>query len=610
MIAEAGALAGAGSFAAPAAVVFAISILATWLVRRIAHQRGWVEQPRADRWHKVPRAKLGGVAIFIALAAGLAVFAPARGQVLSLALLATFMFGVGLADDFVSLRPQTKLVLQIAAALTLYLAGYHFYAQAPFWMDLAFVLLWVVGITNAMNLLDNMDGLAAGVAVIAGSFRFLLYLTDGNPDGAMLSAIFVGAVAGFLVFNFSPASIFMGDSGAFLIGFFLAAINLTTAQMYAKNLISILLFPVLVLAIPIFDTTLVSVVRWFSRRHISQGGSDHSSHRLVAVGLTERSAVLILYGISIASGLVAFVLYRVGFSYALLGAALVILGLILFGIFLGSVAVYPSDRVPSEAAAGARPAISLATEVLFKRSMLWIVVDVLTILLAYYAAYLLRFGGTFEWPAQFGRFSQSAPIVVAAVLVALFARGLYRSEWRHFSLHEVRIIVVGVVAGLVTAVLLVTYLYRFEGYSRSVFILAGGAAVLALAGSRAFVRTLADAVRPGGAAGQRVLIYGAGAAGELALAEIQMNRALDQVVVGYVDDDVFKQRSSIRGMPVLGGLDALPLLVKRHRIGAIVVSSGKIGPERLARLEAIAGEAGLSVFRVSIDMVPMKRRGV
>jgi len=594
-------------YALPAAIVFGISVLATWIVRRLAQQRGWVEQPRPDRWHRVPRAKLGGVAIFIALMAGMALFAPARGQVLGLALLATFMFGVGLADDFVSLRPQTKLVLQIAAALTLYLVGYHFYAEAPFWLDLAFVLLWVVGITNAMNLLDNMDGLAAGIAVIAGGFRFLLYLTDGNPDGALLSAIFVGAVAGFLVFNFSPASIFMGDGGAFLIGFFLATINLTTTQTYAKSLISILLFPVLVLAIPIFDTTLVSVVRWFSGRRVSQGGADHTSHRLVAVGLSERQAVLILYGIAVASGVVAYVLYRVGFSYALLGVALVTLGLVLFGIFLGSVAVYPSDRLPTEVAAGARPTFSLATEVLFKRSMLWIVVDVLTILLAYFAAYLLRFGGTVEWTRQSSLFVQSAPIVVAAVLVALFARGLYRSEWRHFSLYEVRIIVVGVVAGLVTTVLLVTYLYRFEGYSRSVFVLTGGAAVLALAGSRAFVRTLADALRPGREAGQRVLIYGAGAAGELALAEIQMNRALDQVVVGYLDDDVFKQRSSIRGMPVLGGLDALPLLVKRHRINAIVVSSGKIGSDRLGRLAEIADEAGLSVFRVSISMVPMKR---
>ena len=596
------------SYALIAAAVFGMSVLATWAVRTAAIRRGWVEQPRSDRWHKVPRAKLGGVGIFIALMFGLRLFTPLAPSVMGLALLSAFMFGVGLIDDFIRIRPQAKLVAQLAAALTLFFIGFHFDAASPFVVDLLLVLFWVVGITNAMNLLDNMDGLAAGVAVIAGFFRFLLYYSAGNAEGALLSVVFMGAVAGFLLFNFSPASIFMGDCGSFLIGFFLAALNLSTAETYASGLLSVLIFPVLVLAIPIFDTALVSVVRYFSGRRVSAGGADHISHRLVAVGLTERRAVLILYAMSFAGGLIAYAMYRVGFSYALFAAALVLLGLVLFGIFLSSVSVRPQGDLP--AIAPGRHGFALVTEFMYKRSLLWILVDVLAIMVAYYVAYLLRFGGTFEWERQFRLFATSLPLTVTAILVALFARGLYRSEWRHFSLHEIKVIVVGVSMGILVTVLLLTYIFRFVGYSRAVFVLAWGAAILTLSGSRVFVRMLADELRPGGVGGRRVLIYGAGAAGELALTEIQMNPTLDQVAVGFVDDDAFKHRTSIRGVPVLGGSDALLFLVKKHSIDAVVVSTAKIDVERLAKLEALADQGGFDVYRVTVDMVPMKRTAI
>ncbi len=587
-----------------ALTVFAISVVATWAVRKVAERRGWVDEPRPDRWHRAPRAKLGGVAIFIALMGGLWLFTPVTPTRLGLALLSTFLFGVGLVDDFIGLRPQTKLVAQLAAALTLFFIGFHFNAGWPFALDLFLVLFWVVGLTNAMNLLDNMDGLAAGVAIIAAVFRVLLDAGAGHTDAALQGVVLAAAVAGFLVFNFSPASIFMGDCGSFLIGFFLAAMNLTTSQTYAGSVLSVLLFPVVVLAIPIFDTAFVSVVRYFSGRPVSAGGADHLSHRLVAVGLSERRAVLILYGLSCTSGLVAYLMYRLGFSYALLAAALVLLGLLLFGVFLGSVKVYPEELVPADAPAPER--VTLVTEWRYKRATLWMLVDLLTVMVAYYLAYLLRFGGTFEWERQFRLFATSVPVTAAAVLVALFARGLYRTEWRHFSLHEIRAVVAGVTIGVGVTVLLITYIFRFYGYSRAVFVLTWGAAILMLVGSRVFVRALADELRPP-PRGRRVFIYGAGAAGELALTEIQMNPALDQVAVGLLDDDVFKHRTTIRGVPVLGGLDALPFLAKKHAIEAVVVSTAKIPAERLARLEGLAGRLGLEVYRVSVNMVPLER---
>ena len=285
---------------------------ATWGVRLCALQFGWVEQPRADRCVHRPTARFGGIGILAGLAVAVSVSPHIPEQLVGLSLLAIGMFTIGLVDDVIGLRPQSKLVTQIGAGVLLYLVGFRFNASLPWAVDFFIVLVWVVAITNAMNLLDNMDGLAGGIAVIAGLFRLALYLSDGNQSGALLSAAFVGAVSGFLIFNFSPASIFMGDCGSFLIGFVLAALNLTTRQMYAKSLVAILLFPALYSQ---FRSSIRRLSRSSggSRGGVSVRGADHTSHRLVAVGLSERQAVLVLYAISIASGGLAYTLYRVGF---------------------------------------------------------------------------------------------------------------------------------------------------------------------------------------------------------------------------------------------------------------------------------------------------------
>ncbi len=585
---------------------FAVSAVATWLVREQARRRGWMVVPRPDRWHQQPTALFGGVAIFVALAAGLVFLTPFRHPLPALLLLTTGMFLVGLADDAWELRPQAKLVAQLASGLFLHLLGFHFNAELPWLMDLAIVVFWVVAVTNAMNLLDNMNGLCAGVAVIAAVFRWLFYVQDGNAAGAQMSAIFLGAVAGFLIFNFPRASIFMGDSGSFVIGFMLAALNLTSSEAYSKGLLSILFFPVLVLAIPIFDTTFVSVVRWFSGRAVSQGGRDHTSHRLVAVGLSETTAVLILYAISIASGSVAFVLYQAGFSYALFVAALLVMGLVLFGIVLASVKVYPEDEVTWDAARRARGGFTLATDFQYKRLVLWVLVDTLTLLLAWYSAFAVRFGESPAWATELERFMDSAAVAVASVLLGLFVQGLYRTDWQHFSLHEVRAIVAGTALGIAATLVALTVAEGLGSYPASVFVIAFGATVLMLAGSRLFVRTLADWLRRHPVDAERILIYGAGVGGELALREIRNNAGLAKRPVGFIDDDRLRRGMTIHGVPVLGGLSELERLVARHRIAAIVVSTGKITNAHQRRLLELSRTHNVAVYRIQIAMVPFE----
>ena len=195
------------------------------------------------------------------------------------------------------LKASTKLVIQIALASVLLAFGFRLNWTVSLTLDTMLTLVWVVGMTNAFNLLDNMDGLCAGIAVIVGA-ALLVDLMPVHPGTetffqVQYLALLLGAVAGFLVYNAHPASIFMGDSGSLLLGLSFAALTLSHAQSVAakSNLLSIVAAPVLVLLIPILDTTLVTVSRLLSGRAPSEGGRDHSSHRLVAIGLSERAAV-------------------------------------------------------------------------------------------------------------------------------------------------------------------------------------------------------------------------------------------------------------------------------------------------------------------------------
>ncbi len=425
-----------------AAQTFVLSAALTWLVRGLARRRGWLAPPRPDRWHREPTALHGGVGIFAAFALGLLsnlAWSPFLGALLGVT---TVMFLTGLVDDTADIRPQTKVVLQVAGGLLLYAADFHFNDAFPWWLDMGIVVFWVVAITNAMNLLDNMNGLAAGTAVIAGVTRLFLFAQIGNVDGAIASAVFIGAVLGFLVFNFPRASIFMGDGGSFTIGFALAALNLTSGQAYSKTVFSIFVFPVLALALPIFDTAFVSVVRYFSGRAISQGGRDHTSHRLVAIGLSETNAVLILWSISAVGGAIAYLLYNVGFSYAIYFAAIVILALALFGIVLSRVRVYTEGAEPDGPASAF--GFTLPGELVYKRQILWVLLDAVTVVLAGNAAVALA--PPPDGPSQLATY---AVVPAAAVMMALLAVGLYRWDWMHFGPSLAARIAAGSLSGLV-----------------------------------------------------------------------------------------------------------------------------------------------------------------
>jgi UDP-GlcNAc:undecaprenyl-phosphate GlcNAc-1-phosphate transferase len=323
---------------------FLFGLLLTPLARALAHHKGVVAAPRKDRWHQKPTAMLGGVAIYQAFALGCLIFAPEYAELYPILMAATLMFATGLVDDLVQIKPQMKLAAQLGVALIVVYAGGRLHWTNSEAVNVALTIFWLVGITNAINLLDNMDGLAGGVSWIASLFLLITFLLNGQLDEALVAALLWGALLAFLVFNFNPASIFMGDCGSLFLGFLLGAMPLLTNRNSSPHLAITVLTPILLLVVPIFDTCLVTVMRKLAGRAISQGGRDHSSHRLVALGLSERGAVGVLYLLQTVSGLLALVINRVQIETGLLLAFGYGLLLLLLGGLLGRVRVYETQR--------------------------------------------------------------------------------------------------------------------------------------------------------------------------------------------------------------------------------------------------------------------------
>ena len=452
-------------------IAFACAVALVPAARVLAIRIDVVARPRADRWHRTVVPLLGGVAIGLAtlitsLIGGLAVSLP----VVLFASMA--MFVMGLVDDIMLLRPATKLVSQIAAAAALVYFGFRLNWVESRLLDSVLTMVWVVGLTNAFNLLDNMDGLCAGIACIVAVMLLAGFWTGVSRDIALpemtLLAALAGAAAGFLVYNFPPASIFMGDSGSLLFGFSLAALTLGSEGVRASrsDVLSVIAGPAFVLLIPIFDTTLVTVARLFAGRSPAMGGRDHSSHRLVAIGLSERNAVLVLWLLALLGGAIGLLLRNFSPSWSLPVGGVFLAGMCAFAFYLARVRVY--EEAPEGATDGVTP---LTSTFMNRRRVIEVLVDVSIIAASYYAATVLVFRDPEGYLRNAEIFYQSLPVVIATQLVAFFARGLYRGIWQPFARTDINKVLEAVLAGtLIAQIFLVAY-YGYFAVSWKVVLL-------------------------------------------------------------------------------------------------------------------------------------------
>ncbi|OHB70358.1 MAG: hypothetical protein A2V70_08420 [Planctomycetes bacterium RBG_13_63_9] len=588
---------------------FLVATVLTRLVRAAARRFNVVAQPKTDRWHQRPTALLGGVAIFLTVAVMWTAFGPRTPQAIVVIAGSTFLFGVGLLDDFLHVKPYQKLIGQMMAAATVIYSGLLLPWTGIPPLDMVVTVFWLVGITNAVNMLDNMDGLAAGIAAIAAGFLAASCMANDQTPEAFMLAIFAAALLGFLVYNSYPASIFMGDCGSMFVGFFLAgSALLSVTGGRARSLLPVLAVPLLILLIPIFDTTLVTMVRKLSGRAASQGGRDHASHRLVALGMSERHAVAMLYGLAILSGLLALLVRAMPLDVALAAVAAFTLLLTLLGIYLAGVIVYDKAQVQ---AARKRPLVALLVDVSHKRRVFEVLLDVVLIVLAYYSAYTLLCGplsGADDWQT----FMRVVPILLCVKLATFLATGVYRGLWRYAGLEDLITYLKAVLLGSTASALVVlAWVSRFQGFSPAVFVLDGLILLVMLAATRISFRLFGKVLRTATEDGRRrVLIYGAGDAGDLLVRELRNNRTLGYNPVGFLDDDRLKQGKRIRGLRVFGGNGTLQSTVKRYRVDEVIISSPTFGDEETRRIaqDCQAARVGLRRMHLRIEsLVEMDR---
>ncbi|MDP1852886.1 MAG: hypothetical protein Q8L26_01565, partial [Candidatus Omnitrophota bacterium] len=331
----------------------------------------------------------------------------------------------------------------------------------------------------------------------------------------VISLVIAGTCLGFLRYNFNPASIFMGDCGSMFLGYTIGALSITGTYQHASNLVVTMAVPVLIVAIPIFDTMLVTVMRKLTGRAVSQGGKDHISHRLVLLGLSEKQAVLLLYFLSLITGIIAIVYPHFNLYMIIVVGALVLVGLFSLGIFLGDAKVYSKEEMElaREKIMGKNSNVVFDTTIFYKRQVVEILIDFILVTVAYISAYLLRFEGTVS-EQNTHLIAKSLPILLLAQLVSFYYVGLYKKMWRYIGLSDVGSIIRAVTMGTLITVVILVLNWRFSGYSRAVFVIYWMAAIGLVTGVRLALRLFREHFAEiQKSKGKRVLIFGAGDAG-------------------------------------------------------------------------------------------------
>ena len=568
---------------------FVLAVVFTKVAIAICLKAGHVAPP--DPWHDKPIALSAGTAVWAAFTILAVVLTPLNIWTLAIIGGSGAMFAVGLFDDIKPFRANMKFMLQLVISAAVAALGVKVGIISVPVIAIPLTIFWMVGLTNAVNLIDNMDGLSPGVSAIAALFLGILAVMNGDLSVAALSFSLAGACAGFLIFNLPPARAFLGDAGSLFLGFCLASIGILSTWQEASSLLLTLALPVLVLWIPIFNTTFVTVTRILLKVPISKGQGDHINYRLLAHGLSAKHAVVLVYGLAIAGGGLAMLYTRmdnhIAVAVAIVATVLVfILGAFLFEGDISS--LYAKFEIESDD--------RWAQSIRRYRSFGMMLVDVGLISAAYFGAYLIRFEGNIP-DSQFETFMGTLPIFLAVRLVFLVLFSMYERYWRYVSVTDLVVLTQAVILSSLVQVGLVL-MFRIPAFSRSVMILDALLVFLALGGVRMSTRVLRNYVHTFRAQvpGMATLVVGAGDAGELAIRELRNNASQDLRPVGVLDDDSGKLRMKLHGVEVVGTIEAMAEVVDRLGISNVLLAIPSASRARKDAILLAADALGLKCY--------------
>ncbi|MGH7907928.1 MAG: hypothetical protein ACREP6_14990 [Candidatus Binataceae bacterium] len=579
-------------------LAFGLSCATIPIVQWIAIRRNIAATPASpvlegsNERRRVPL--LGGASIIFALLITLAI----AGELpLWLALGALAMFVAGLIDDIVALKPLRKFAAQAIIAASV-VAMTRRFALTPWALtDAALAFLWLLATTNAFNLIDGLDGLAAGAGIAATAAIAAIGGLHHDPALVYCSLALAGALAGFMVYNLHPASIFMGDAGALPVGLLLGVMALRGGGLAHNSNITRYLFPLLVLALPLLDTTIVTITRLATGHPISRRGLDHSHHRLLLLGLSNHFVVLICWSVAALGALCAVGMSALPHGYVIATAPLTVLVFAIIGLFMTDLSF--ESRPPGIAYGYVQGIARLILNVSYKRRLVEVLLDLALISGAWFAAFLLRMDFKLK-EAQVSELLRVLPWVLAPAYAAFAVTGVYRGMWRYAGLSELIRFANG--AAMAGVLLVLVSLFVQIPVSGSIVVLFVILLLNFLMATRMSFRALREGIHHLAQSRQRVLIVGAGASGAAAARCLFSGQNRNLKLVGFVDDDVFKFGKLVHGHRVLGSLDELERVFEKCPFDRLMIAASTLGAERLRALADFAARHRLGVSRFSIQI--------
>ncbi len=567
------------------------------LVKRLARHVDAMATPVSVSRHHKAIPLLGGVAIIGAFLGALALTAslPLLMLISTLTLMA-----VGILDDIFALRPVQKLAGQIAVSLgVIVFAGPQLAILNNQWLDSVVVFAWLIATTNAFNLLDGLDGLAGGTGAVTTLAVAATALLHHNPTLAVWSLTLTGALCGFLVYNFHPASIFMGDAGALPVGFMLGIFTLQAGKLGTSSRLIGLVFPLLLMLVPILDTSIVTATRLATGRPISRRGLDHTHHRLLSLGLPDRTVALVCWAVALLAAACAVGMSVLAQNYLVVMLPFVLLPPALVGLFLMDLTF---DSRPPGIAYGYLPRIArLILRIGYKLRIVEALLDAMLIAAAYFGAFLIRLD--FKISASLAHdLVKTLPWVLAASYSAFVATGVYRGMWRYTGMADAVRFANGALAAGVGVLVLSWFVPLPLGRSNSLILLLVILLFNLLLASRMSFRLLRKASARFAVPITRVLIIGAGRLGAAAGKDLNEGQGQERRVclVGFVDNDEFKHHKLVAGSPVLGSLQDLEPIFQSTAFNEILVAVDTLDDQRLDPVWNFANCHNVVVRRFSI----------